>query len=240
MILPEVTPRPGVSKKRSRQQQQSRQRQGSSKRWTLSLTEIPRMLPAAMVMLLSAVPGGSSSSTLSSFFTSALADPASSANLFQNLADDSPLARTMTGCRQVTPSEEASEDRYSVSSPGADPLKLSHGTTTVALVCAGGVVAAVDSRASMGSFVGSRTTQKVCWRVLQLELAVPGYSYLRMFISRWYASSCASRLKSISSVRTWSFSLRTSSIPVKNIEPRSHLWKFYCHSRLRASTFFRR
>ncbi|CAN0123169.1 unnamed protein product, partial [Hapterophycus canaliculatus] len=50
---------------------------------------------------------------------------------------------------------------YSLSAPGAAPLKLSHGTTTVALVCEGGVIAAVDSRASMGSFVGSRTTQKV-------------------------------------------------------------------------------
>lgn len=52
-------------------------------------------------------------------------------------------------------------DPYSLAAPGAEPLKLSHGTTTVALVCEGGVVAAVDSRASMGSFVGSRTTQKV-------------------------------------------------------------------------------
>lgn len=47
-----------------------------------------------------------------------------------------------------------------MAAPGAEPLKLSHGTTTVALVCDGGVIAAVDSRASMGSFVGSRTTQK--------------------------------------------------------------------------------
>eukprot|EP00752_Nemacystus_decipiens_P018486 g16575.t1 len=52
-------------------------------------------------------------------------------------------------------------DPYSLAAPGAEPLKLSHGTTTVAVVCEGGVIAAVDSRASMGSFVGSRTTQKV-------------------------------------------------------------------------------
>lgn len=55
------------------------------------------------------------------------------------------------------------DDPYSIAAPGADaPLRLSHGTTTVALVFDGGVIAAVDSRASMGSFVGSRTTQKVC------------------------------------------------------------------------------
>lgn len=54
------------------------------------------------------------------------------------------------------------DDPYSIAAPGADaPLRLSHGTTTVALVFEGGVIAAVDSRASMGSFVGSRTTQKV-------------------------------------------------------------------------------
>lgn len=53
-------------------------------------------------------------------------------------------------------------DPYELEAPGADtPLRLSHGTTTVALLFEGGVIAAVDSRASMGSFVGSRTTQKV-------------------------------------------------------------------------------
>jgi 20S proteasome subunit beta 5 len=36
-----------------------------------------------------------------------------------------------------------------------------HGTTTVSFICKDGIVAAVDSRASLGSFVGSKTTQKV-------------------------------------------------------------------------------
>jgi 5'-3' exoribonuclease 1 len=41
------------------------------------------------------------------------------------------------------------------------PLEFAHGTTTLAFTFQGGIVAAVDSRASMGSFVGSKTTQKV-------------------------------------------------------------------------------
>ena len=84
-----------------------------------------------------------------------------SPNMFRDLSEDSLLARTMVGQQQ----REGGGDLHSLAAPGAEALRLSHGTTTVALVCQGGVVAAVDSRASMGSFVGSRTTQKVgYWR----------------------------------------------------------------------------
>lgn len=41
------------------------------------------------------------------------------------------------------------------------PLEFAHGTTTLSFVYQGGIVAAVDSRASLGNFVGSKTTQKV-------------------------------------------------------------------------------
>ena len=41
------------------------------------------------------------------------------------------------------------------------PLEFAHGTTTISFIFQGGIVAAVDSRASLGSFVGSKTTQKV-------------------------------------------------------------------------------
>jgi len=41
------------------------------------------------------------------------------------------------------------------------PLKFAHGTTTLSFAFQGGIIAAVDSRASMGTFVGSKTTQKV-------------------------------------------------------------------------------
>jgi len=41
------------------------------------------------------------------------------------------------------------------------PLEFAHGTTTLSFLFDGGIVAAVDSRASIGSFVGSKTTQKV-------------------------------------------------------------------------------
>lgn len=80
-------------------------------------------------------------------------------HLFRGIPDDSLLARTMTSQQQGVGS--GGGDPYSIAAPGAEPIRLSHGTTTVALVCEGGVIAAVDSRASMGSFVGSRTTQKV-------------------------------------------------------------------------------
>jgi 20S proteasome subunit beta 5 len=41
------------------------------------------------------------------------------------------------------------------------PLEFAHGTTTLSFAFKGGIVAAVDSRASLGQFVGSKTTQKV-------------------------------------------------------------------------------
>jgi len=41
------------------------------------------------------------------------------------------------------------------------PLEFEHGTTTLSFVFQGGAVVAVDSRASLGSFVGSKTVQKV-------------------------------------------------------------------------------
>jgi len=41
------------------------------------------------------------------------------------------------------------------------PLEFAHGTTTLSFTFKDGIVAAVDSRASIGTFVGSKTTQKV-------------------------------------------------------------------------------
>jgi 20S proteasome subunit beta 5 len=55
-----------------------------------------------------------------------------------------------------------SEDENDESSAGAaPPLEFAHGTTTLSFIFDGGIVAAVDSRASIGNFVGSKTTQKV-------------------------------------------------------------------------------
>ena len=50
-------------------------------------------------------------------------------------------------------------DDSSISS--TSPIDIAHGTTTISFLFKGGIVAAVDSRASIGSFVGSKTTQKV-------------------------------------------------------------------------------
>lgn len=41
------------------------------------------------------------------------------------------------------------------------PIDFAHGTTTLSFLFQGGIIAAVDSRASIGSFVGSKTVQKV-------------------------------------------------------------------------------
>ena len=48
-----------------------------------------------------------------------------------------------------------------VSKRPTPPIELAHGTTTLSFAFQGGIVAAVDSRATLGSFVGSKTTQKV-------------------------------------------------------------------------------
>lgn len=50
---------------------------------------------------------------------------------------------------------------YGVATKSAPPLEFSHGTTTLSFIFKDGIVAAVDSRASIGTFVGSKTTQKV-------------------------------------------------------------------------------
>ncbi|CAM9948193.1 unnamed protein product [Discosporangium mesarthrocarpum] len=70
-------------------------------------------------------------------------------------SSESLLARTIVG------KVDEIGDPHAIITPGAESLKLSHGTTTVAMVFDGGIIVAVDSRASMGSFVGSRTTMKV-------------------------------------------------------------------------------
>ncbi len=44
---------------------------------------------------------------------------------------------------------------------GAGPVELPHGTTVVALACAGGVVVAGDRRATTGSVIASRDLEKV-------------------------------------------------------------------------------
>lgn len=56
---------------------------------------------------------------------------------------------------------EDEEENNPESSAGAPPLEFAHGTTTLSFIFDGGIVAAVDSRASIGNFVGSKTTQKV-------------------------------------------------------------------------------
>ncbi|KAL7467588.1 hypothetical protein ACHAXS_007835 [Conticribra weissflogii] len=50
---------------------------------------------------------------------------------------------------------------FDISNPPTPPIEFAHGTTTISFVFQGGIVAAVDSRASIGNFVGSKTTQKV-------------------------------------------------------------------------------
>ena len=56
---------------------------------------------------------------------------------------------------------ENTADSFMPSQRSPPPLEFAHGTTTLSFAFQGGIIAAVDSRASLGSFVGSKTTQKV-------------------------------------------------------------------------------
>ena len=56
---------------------------------------------------------------------------------------------------------EMKDSPYTLSAPGAPPLQVMHGTTTISFTFKDGIICAVDSRASMGNYVGSKTTQKV-------------------------------------------------------------------------------
>jgi 5'-3' exonuclease/20S proteasome alpha/beta subunit len=56
---------------------------------------------------------------------------------------------------------ENTADSFMTSQRSPPPLEFAHGTTTLSFAFQGGIIAAVDSRASLGSFVGSKTTQKV-------------------------------------------------------------------------------
>lgn len=45
--------------------------------------------------------------------------------------------------------------------PDKDRFRFAHGTTTLAFKFQGGIIVAVDSRASMGSYIGSGTVKKI-------------------------------------------------------------------------------
>eukprot|EP01088_Endostelium_zonatum_P004637 TRINITY_DN1594_c0_g1_i1.p1 TRINITY_DN1594_c0_g1~~TRINITY_DN1594_c0_g1_i1.p1 ORF type:complete len:295 (+),score=73.03 TRINITY_DN1594_c0_g1_i1:115-999(+) len=47
------------------------------------------------------------------------------------------------------------------SRPGENPIKLLHGTTTLSFIYKGGIVVAVDSRATQGQYIASQSVQKV-------------------------------------------------------------------------------
>lgn len=56
------------------------------------------------------------------------------------------------------------QEEYGEMDKNTPPLEFAHGTTTLSFIFEGGdggIVAAVDSRASIGQFVGSKTVQKV-------------------------------------------------------------------------------
>ena len=65
---------------------------------------------------------------------------------------------TSNDIRSMIPESELDVPIQPPKHPG---LEFAHGTTTLAFVFDGGIICAVDSRASLGNFVGSKTTQKV-------------------------------------------------------------------------------
>ena len=62
---------------------------------------------------------------------------------------------------QTWESKSSNNEKYTIDTPGAPPLHILHGTTTISFTFSEGIICAVDSRASMGNYVGSKTTQKV-------------------------------------------------------------------------------
>jgi len=88
---------------------------------------------------------------LASFFASITTGVEASSFGLSGLPDAPPSVRVAEGARP----------RYGLESSNAKPLKFLHGTTTLSFTFRGGVIVAVDSRASLGNFVGSKTTQKV-------------------------------------------------------------------------------
>jgi 20S proteasome subunit beta 5 len=80
--------------------------------------------------------------------------------------DNPSLAEVMAPTKfPLPPSAEAQEMLKSTNDKYVHPLnpdiKMSHGTTTLGFVFDHGVLLAVDSRASMGSYIGSGTVKKV-------------------------------------------------------------------------------
>lgn len=73
-----------------------------------------------------------------------------------------------------------------------------HGTTTLGFVIDDGVIVAVDSRASMGDYIGSRTVKKVCAALMILPLTVLSMQTLSSFrlfpsLHTWLAPWLAAR-----------------------------------------------
>ncbi|CAN0008837.1 unnamed protein product [Heterosigma akashiwo] len=59
------------------------------------------------------------------------------------------------------PFRKRSDFEIESSSEGTPNIEFLHGTTTLAFIYQGGIVIAVDSRASMGAYISSRTTMKL-------------------------------------------------------------------------------
>ncbi|RKP11357.1 proteasome component PRE2 precursor [Piptocephalis cylindrospora] len=67
----------------------------------------------------------------------------------------------LASCDQPLDFLKANVDSSSRSHSKEAPIKLRHGTTTLAFRYKGGVIVAVDSRATAGSFIASQTVKKV-------------------------------------------------------------------------------
>lgn len=52
-------------------------------------------------------------------------------------------------------------DKHEIETPGADNMHMAHGTTTLSFMFKEGIIVAVDSRATQGSYVSSGTVMKV-------------------------------------------------------------------------------
>jgi len=71
------------------------------------------------------------------------------------------LSQTLENSKRFLLSSEIQTETEKFCHPGNPAIKFNHGTTTLAFVFDEGVLIAVDSRASMGSYIGSGTVKKV-------------------------------------------------------------------------------
>jgi len=94
------------------------------------------------------------------FLTIGIAAAAFFATVVASISPDQWTTMGRTSTEVISPRSETRPHQFDAGRQ-APPLEFAHGTTTVSFTFRDGIIVAVDSRASLGSFVGSKTVEKV-------------------------------------------------------------------------------